>query len=65
MNKPKKIMDETTNSNTYNKAKRHYIDEQDGKCSWCPWHRGHNQRHNVARNWKKYRKTQYKDAPIV
>ena len=52
----------TTNNYVYNrliKAHREHTGEID--CSWCPYHKHENlTRKWRRRNWKWYRKTQYK-----
>lgn len=51
----------TTNSSVYNKAKK-MVMENKGiiNCSRCPYHRHENDVYYRDRNWKIYRKTQYK-----
>lgn len=58
----KKVLDETTNSNVYNKARKMYLD-QTGQidCSRCPYHKYENYKADSWRkNWKEFRKTQWK-----
>lgn len=52
----------TTNSRIYKLLYRDYLDKKAGLCSYCGPHRGCNANWRVKdnRNWKKYRKTQYK-----
>lgn len=53
----KKVMDTTTNSREYKLARRARIP---GFCTMCKPHRGCNSRVYIRKNWKHYRKTQYK-----
>ena len=60
--KTTKILQETTDSRTYNLALRRKINSNENKCFICHPHRGCNANNTnfVKRNWKHYRKTQYK-----
>lgn len=59
--KTKELLKTTTNSNVYNRAYRHYLEYAHGICSRCPPRKGCNWgRRNRDRNWKNFRKTQYK-----
>ena len=51
----------TTNSNLYRKLLK-LKREQDGeiRCGYCPYHKYENDTRKPYRNWKRYRKTQYK-----
>ena len=61
MAKCKKIVDTTDNSRVYKMAlKRHREHCGDISCAYCPYHRIENGWWNKNRNWKNYRKTQYK-----
>lgn len=66
--KSKIILDTTTNSKIYKRAlKFHRESTGKIKCSRCPYHggeNGHYYNHRDYRNWKKYRKTQYKIKDI-
>jgi len=62
--KTKDILDTTTNSKIYKRYLKHYR-EYTGQiyCSVCPYHGGENgyyHNHRDYRNWKRYRKHQYK-----
>ena len=62
--KYKKIMDETCNSKVYKKAQKRVIDGEERKCFYCPPHSGCNGLFGGTkgrRNWKRYRKNQYKN----
>ena len=59
----KEILDTTNNNRVYKIALKHYRELQcEISCSICPYHRGENYRRWgwKYRNWKNYRKTQYK-----
>lgn len=60
--KTKKILDETTNNSSYKKA---FIASGVCGCDWCAPNKGCNKRHRQAnddlRNWKHYRKHQWKE----
>lgn len=59
--KLKEIMDATTNRSVYNRVQRQYLFEYENLCHYCPPHRGCNRRfRKIDRNWKRYRKTQWK-----
>ncbi len=60
--KYKTILDTTDNSRIYKLAlKRHREHCGDISCAWCPYHRKENGwSWFLQRNWKSYRKTQYK-----
>ena len=64
MAKHKKIVDTTTNSRVYKIALKYYREAtMQISCSICPYHRGENYKRYVSwrhRNWKHFRKTQYK-----
>ena len=64
MAKYKKILDTTNNSRVYKIALKHYREiTGDISCAYCPYHRNENYtRYSdyIKRNWKSYRKTQYK-----
>ena len=63
MAKYKKILDTTNNSRVYKIALKHYREiTGDISCAICPYHRHENQLYRDwrKRNWKNYRKTQYK-----
>lgn len=59
--KSKEIMDSTTDSRIYKMAKRFSL-EAYGVCSRCPYRGGdnHGRSRLIKKNWKQYRKTQYK-----
>jgi hypothetical protein len=62
--KSKKILDSTTNSMIYKRVLKFHRESR-GQicCSRCPYHDGENgyyHNHRDYRNWKRYRKTQYK-----
>ena len=62
--KTKDILKTTTNSRYY-KMMLKWDRENQGKinCSYCPYHggeNGHRHNHRDYKNWKKYRKHQYK-----
>jgi hypothetical protein len=61
--KYKRIVDTTTNNRVYKIALKHYREVQGIiSCAICPYHRHENIRYHDwrKRNWKHYRKTQYK-----
>lgn len=59
--KAKKIMDSTNNSRVYKLYRNFYISGKEGYCGWCQMNRGCNKWHRrPQRNWKKYRKNQWK-----
>jgi len=62
--KHKNIVDTTTDSKTYKRVLKMYREVRgDIDCSICPYHGGENgyyHNHRDYRNWKRYRKTQYK-----
>jgi len=61
MAKYKRIVDTTTNSRIYNLALKRYRELQCIiSCSRCKYNRNENQRTYYRKNWKHYRKTQYK-----
>jgi len=65
MTKHKKIVDTTTNSRVYKIALKYYREAtMQISCSICPYHHGDNYNRFSyrwkKRNWKQYRKTQYK-----
>lgn len=65
MGKPKIVMDSTNNSRVYNMARKRYLKNKGLiSCDICPYHRGENVKingHHRRRNWKLFRKTQYKE----
>lgn len=52
----------TTNSTVYRKMRKRYLTHI-GKlrCEYCPYHKYENETHKIKKNWKKYRKTQYRN----
>lgn len=62
MAKLKEIIETTDNSRIYKIALKMYREKQwKINCSFCPYHRYDNLRWNMyRRNWKQYRKNQYK-----
>ena len=57
------ILKTTTNNSIYNKVNK----ERNAHCSRCIWHRGCNRKHSYSyriKNWKKYRKFQFKEKKI-
>ena len=57
--KSKITLKTTTNNSIYNKVNK----EVNAHCSYCVWHRGCNKKHSYSyriKNWKKYRKFQFK-----
>ena len=61
MAKYKKILDTTNNSRVYKIALKHYREIcGDIYCAYCPYHRHENGCWKTDRNWKNYRKTQYR-----
>lgn len=56
--KVKKTVQLTDNSREYKMTKRK---DNTLHCSICPPHRGCNRNWNLDRNWKKYRKTQWRE----
>ena len=62
MAKYKKILDTTDNSRVYKIALKHYREiTGEISCAYCPYHRHENGwSHFLDRNWKNFRKTQYK-----
>jgi len=54
-------MEYTSNRSVFNKCRKWYL-ESIGEihCTRCPYHKGENRYQRVKRNWKEYRKTQYK-----
>ncbi len=64
MAKSKNVIDSTVDSCVYKRTQK-MRREANGEicCSRCPYHDGENgyyHNHRDYRNWKKYRKTQYK-----
>lgn len=61
--KTKKELSNTNDSNSYRKLRKEYLVNK-GKvnCSFCKFHKGENRKRRVKRNWKKYRKTQYRTS---
>ena len=57
LHKARKLLAETTSSKTYKSALKKVI----GLCPFCPPNRGCNRRWDNDRNWKKFRKTQWKN----
>ena len=60
MHKAKKIVDTTTNPTEYKKVYKKLIAKKVGKCPMCPWHSKENYGHRDDKNWKRYRKKQFK-----
>ena len=60
--KTKEVMNSTTDSRVYKIAHREQMEHTHGCCSRCHPRRGCNWSRSgvVKRNWKVYRKTQYK-----
>ena len=56
-------IERTDNPGVYRKAKRTVLDAYEGICSFCKIHRGEN-RSRPIRNWKNYRKTQYRSKEM-
>ena len=56
MRRPKKQMDETTNSSVYKKARKTHICIESGKCTICPMHSGENTSRKPKHGVKKPRK---------
>jgi len=56
----------TSNSSVYKKARKWVLESKcEIKCGYCPYHKHENwSRHNDSCNWKKYRRTQYKNKAI-
>ncbi len=57
--KNKKTVQLTDNSREYKLTKRR--DSRINSCPICPPHRGCNRNWNLDRNWKNFRKTQWKE----
>jgi hypothetical protein len=56
-----KVISTTNNSRIYKLLKREKLYSWEGKCFYCPPHGGCNRKNREQiKNWKKYRKTQYK-----
>lgn len=55
--KLKKRLENTTDPREYKRLKKEAIP---GACPFCQPHRGCNSRVYIRKNWKHYRKTQYK-----
>ena len=57
----------TSNSFVYNRARKYYLEsEKLINCAYCPYHKNENGKYHNRRdyrNWKRYRKTQYKVKP--
>lgn len=53
----------TTNNSVYNKLYTKHLFDYYGLCPYCPVNGGCNRGYGAAenRNWKKFRKTQYKE----
>lgn len=62
MRKSKALSKTETNATCYNRIRK-YVLENSGRidCSHCPYHRYDNYTNKDSRNWKRYRKTQYKN----
>ena len=56
----------TTNSSVYNKLLRKKLSSDEGLCFICGPHSGCNswKKYRGKRNWKGYRKTQWKDTQV-
>ena len=53
----------TTNSSVYKKLLIDKLSSKEGKCGYCPLHRGCNRYkggHSDSRSWKVYRSSQWK-----
>ena len=59
--KLKREIKETDNSTVYRRLRNIYLAERLGKCGHCSMNRGCNRNRWPARNWKRFRKTQYKE----
>jgi hypothetical protein len=59
----KETIKNTTNSSVYNKLYKEHLFDYYGLCPYCPFNGGCNRGFGVMenRNWKKFRKTQYKE----
>ena len=59
--KCKKVFKETDHSGIYKKARRMYLYALEGLCDRCPPHKGCNVSNRYGqRNWKIFRKTNWK-----
>jgi hypothetical protein len=56
----------TTNSRVYKILNRKMLDNNEGLCPICGPHSGCNfwKKHRGLRNWKEYRKTQWRDTQV-
>jgi hypothetical protein len=60
--KAKTLMKNTDNRTIYKRVRWYVLSIEEGYCAWCKPHRGCNsKRDRMIRNWKRYRKTQYKE----
>jgi hypothetical protein len=59
----KETLETTTNSRVYKLLKRIKLDKYEGLCPICGPHTGCNffKKHRGIKNWKEYRKTQWKE----
>ena len=66
MAKYKDILNATDNSRVYKIALKHYREHMEINCSWCPYHRGENDKRGdwKRKSWKWHRNNQYKVLPI-
>lgn len=62
----KENLETTTNSRVYKILKRKMLDKYEGLCPICGPHTGCNfwKKHRGLRNWKEYRKTQWRDTQV-
>ena len=65
LHKSKALMDGTSHSRTYHRARRRYIANKMGGCDLCPPNRGDNGDHGVDRCWKVYRHRQWRGSRRV
>ncbi len=54
----------TSNRTVYNRARKWHLENEGSiNCAYCPYHENENDKYHNGRdyrNWKRYRKTQYK-----
>jgi hypothetical protein len=62
MNKKYNVLKTTTDNRTYRRALLEVVSDNELLCHYCPPHKGCNwfKKDKRMRNWKEYRKTQYK-----
>ena len=62
MNKKYNVLKTTTDNRTYRRALLEVVSDNERLCFYCPPNRGCNwfKKDKQIRNWKSYRKTQYK-----